>query len=323
MLAASIRDDRGRDAPVTEPAGLRDQDLSAMFASADATSGAGQQRTKRSISAELWLLILAAVVGLGPWRVGAAQLNWFALVSALLFIGSGLLTYVRSKSQTEQTWYIGRAGAESVKTLAWRYAVGGDPFPRSEPPARADALYLHRLQQIFGELTKSTVIPPTPPGSHEITDAMRELRNKDLDGRRAAYRHNRIEDQRAWYQRRATAHARSARTWLIITVASSAVGVVFGFIKFLGAVDLDLLGVFGACASAAIAWNQVNQFRNLVSAYNVTAVELGLINDRIDQAADEARWAAFVSDSEDAISREHTLWLARHGHPGLDDSRPA
>jgi hypothetical protein len=29
--------------------------------------------------------------------------------------------------------------------------------------------------------------------------------------------------------------------------------------------------------------------------------------------------ATFVSDSEDAISREHTLWLARHRHPGLDE----
>lgn len=294
-----------------------------MFASADATSGAGQRRTKGSIRAELVLLILAAVIGLGNVRVGAAQLNWFALISAVLFVVSGLLTYVRSTSHTEQTWYVGRAGAESVKTLAWRYAVGGDPFPVSASQEQADERYLRRLRQIFEELTKSTAIPSTPSGSHEITDAMRELRSRDLAARRSAYRKGRIEDQRGWYQRRAVAHARSARIWLFVTVGSSAVGVVFGFLKFLGVLDLDLLGVFGACASAAIAWNQLSQFRNLVSAYNVTAVELGLINDRIDQAADEDRWAAFVSDSEDAISREHTLWLARHGHPGIDDSRPA
>jgi SMODS and SLOG-associating 2TM effector domain 3/SMODS and SLOG-associating 2TM effector domain 1 len=323
MLTPSSVVDRGRDATVTEPAGLREQDLSAMFASANATSERGQRRTKLSISAELLLLILAAVMGLGTLRTGAAQLNWFALISAMLFIGSGMLTYVRSKSQTEQAWYVGRAGAESVKTLAWRYAVGGDPFPVSQPQDQVDGLYLHRLRQIFEELTKSTAIPPTPPGSHEITAAMRELRANDLATRRSIYRRHRIEDQRAWYQRRAISHARSAQIWLVVTIASSAVGVVFGFIKFLGTVDLDLLGVFGACATAAIAWNQLNQFRNLVSAYNVTAVELGLINERLDQASDEARWAAFVSDSEDAISREHTLWLARHGHPGLEERRPA
>ena len=79
----------------------------------------------------------------------------------------------------------------------------------------------------------------------------------------------------------------------------------------------DLLGVAGACASAAIAWNQLNQNRNLVSLYRIAARELGIIRDRVD-TMDEAGWAAFISDAEDAVSREHTLWLARHGHSGVD-----
>lgn len=52
----------------------------------------------------------------------------------------------------------------------------------------------------------------------------------------------------------------------------------------------------------------------LVSAYRIIDRELGLIRDRID-TVDEAGWAAFVSDAEDAVSREHTPWLACHGHP--------
>lgn len=308
---------------MAEHADLRDADLSAIFASADATSGAGQRRTKRSIRAELLLLLMAAALGLVDVRTGVARLNWAALVCALLFVASGLLTYVRSKSQSEQAWYVGRAGAESVKTLAWRYAVGGDPFPLSLPREQVDELYLTRLRQIFEELTRATDLASTRPGSHEITDAMRGLRAQELGVRRAVYRLRRVEDQRGWYRRRAGAHARSARVWLHVTVGSSAVGVVCGFLEFLGVVDLDLLGVFGACASSAIAWNQFNQFRTLVSAYNVTAVELGLVNDRMDQAVDESGWAAFVSDAEDAVSREHTLWLARHGHPALENGRPA
>lgn len=294
-----------------------------MFASADAKSGEGQRHTKRFISAELLCLILAAAFGLGSVRSGAAQLNWFALVSALLFIGSGLLTYIRSKSETEQTWYVGRAGAESVKTLAWRYALGGDPLPLSLSSTEADERYRTRLRQIFEELTRTTDIPPTPAGSREITSAMRRLRGEDLATRKATYRRDRIEAQRQWYERRAASHAKSARRWLVVTISASAIGVIFGFLKFLGVLDFDLLGVFGAGASAAIAWNQLNQFRSQVAAYNVTAVELGFVNEGIDQIADEAEWAAFVSDSEDAISREHTLWLARHGHPGLEHGHGA
>jgi SMODS and SLOG-associating 2TM effector domain 1 len=53
-----------------------------------------------------------------------------------------------------------------------------------------------------------------------------------------------------------------------------------------------------------------------VSAYRLTARELAIVRDRID-TTDDTTWAAFVSDAEDAVSREHTMWLARHGHPGL------
>jgi len=51
----------------------------------------------------------------------------------------------------------------------------------------------------------------------------------------------------------------------------------------------------------------------LIVAALATARELSIIRDRIDWV-DEAEWPQFVSDSEDAISREHTMWLARHGH---------
>jgi hypothetical protein len=41
-----------------------------------------------------------------------------------------------------------------------------------------------------------------------------------------------------------------------------------------------------------------------------------IIRDRSEHVT-EQEWATFVSDAEDAVSREHTLWLARHGHPDL------
>ena len=48
----------------------------------------------------------------------------------------------------------------------------------------------------------------------------------------------------------------------------------------------------------------------LATAYAVAHHELGLIASRIDEIAAEADWARFVDESEEAISREHTLWRA-------------
>jgi conflict system pore-forming effector with SLATT domain len=125
-----------------------------------------------------------------------------------------------------------------------------------------------------------------------------------------------VENQIAWYTDKAGAHHRLANVWLWASAAASCLGVVAAILRMLGVIDLDLLGVAAACASAAIAWNQLNQNRNLVSAYRMTARELSIIRDRID-LVDDADWAVFVSDAEDAVSREHTMWLARHGHPGF------
>jgi hypothetical protein len=71
-------------------------------------------------------------------------------------------------------------------------------------------------------------------------------------------------------------------------------------------------------AIAANPWLAVVVLTVLVAA--VTLVTRGCPpprqGDRMPNV-DEVRWAAFVSDAEDAVSREHMMWLARRGHPGL------
>jgi len=217
--------------------------------------------------------------------------------------------------KAEPDWYAGRAAAESVRTLAWRYAVGGDPFPDTITSQRAADRYLNRLNKILDELP-GTELGPSTLDEHELTPAMVAVRAQNLPIRRVVYQRDRIEDQLGWYTKRAESHQKSARTWLTVTIVASALGFVAAGIKFFGFIEFDMLGVFAAIASASVAWNQLNQHRNLVSAYGLTARELSIVRDRINLVPD-GEWPSFVSDSEDAISREHTMWLARHGHPSL------
>ena len=48
----------------------------------------------------------------------------------------------------------------------------------------------------------------------------------------------------------------------------------------------------------------------LSSAYTVASRELAAISLLVKQQKTEEDWSAFVNDSEDSISREHTLWRA-------------
>ncbi len=289
---------------------LQDSDLSATYLAAEATSGRGQRRTKLLIRVELISLIVASVTGVTTWRV-MDRYDVLAVISALAFLLALACTVIRASTRPEASWYAGRAAAESAKTLGWRYAVGGAPFPPDEPEAVINDRFLGRLRQVVEQL-KDTALSVPDSTAYEVTAVMRNIRLQDLATRRVVYKRDRITDQLRWYERRTKTHAASAERWIRLAVASSALGVISAAFKFF-VIDVDLLGVFAACASAAIAWNQLNQHRSLVAAYAVAARELSLIRDRIDHVPD-TEWATFVSDSEDAISREHTMWLARHGH---------
>jgi SMODS and SLOG-associating 2TM effector domain 3/SMODS and SLOG-associating 2TM effector domain 1 len=294
--------------------GLRRQDLSAIGRSASDVSARGQRVTKRLIRTELLTLILAGVAGLSTFRVGPAHLDVPAAVAGALFLVSLSSLIYRSLRKPEWDWYSGRAAAESVRTLAWCYAVGGKPFPSELPDDDAAKRYLDRLAAILREL-QATGLAATAPTDSELTPAMKTMRAASFADRRAAYRRDRIQDQIDWYTSRAGQHERAADFWLRAAAAVSVLGVVAAVLRLVGAFDIDVLGVAAACATAAIAWNQLNQNRNLVTAYRVTARELAIIRDRLDYV-DESEWATFVSDAEEAVSREHTLWLARHGHTG-------
>lgn len=292
-------------------AGLRDDQLSALYLDADAVSGRGQRRTRTLVRVELLSLVVAGSAGVTTWRVGVLQFDLLAIVSVVFFVAALASTLVRSMLKPEQGWYEGRAAAESARTLCWRYAVGGNPFPVGEPADESGSRFLQRLRDVVTHLEGTTFVS-ADVDRREITPAMGEVRARDLDMRKLIYKRDRLSDQLGWYHKRARSHDRAARQWISVVIAASALGVVAaGFKAF--AVDIDLLGVCAAVASAGIAWNQLNQNRNQATAYAVTARELSIIRDQVDLVPlDE--WPAFVSDAEDAISREHTLWLARHGN---------
>lgn len=294
---------------------IRRADLPATCRGAADASAAGQRQTKALVRVELVGLVLAGVAGLQSLRVGSDGIDVLAAAAGALFLVSLVALTYRGWSKPENQWYLGRAGAESARTMAWRYAVGGDPFPMTMPAASAANAFLDRLAEILAELGE-LALPPAGPGEREMTDPMRRVRAAAFTQRRAVYLRDRVENQIDWYTGRAGRHDRAARVWLTVSVVASAAGVVVAVLRVVGVLDLDLLGVAAAVATAAIAWNQLNQNRNLVAAYRLTARELSIIRDRVPNT-DEASWAAFVSDAEDAVSREHTMWLARHGHPGL------
>ncbi|WP_237320727.1 DUF4231 domain-containing protein [Streptomyces sp. JJ36] len=280
--------------------------LPAMFRSADQASLSGQRDTVRWSAAQLSLLIAAAVLSATDLRAGE-HLNVGDLLAAAALTGSLLPAVWLASSVPQRRWYQGRAAAESVKTLAWRYAVRAEPFTDSET---ADEKYLGRLEEILRSLRDLDWAPAAGEPA-EITARMRRLRRAPLEVRQKVYLQGRLDDQYAWYTRRARRFGRLARVWSTAAGVTTALGLLAGFLQGFGLLAFDVLGTASAMSAAATAWVQLKQFQPQSTAYLLTSHELLLARTRLTPDCSEESWARLCGATEDAISREHTMWLAR------------
>jgi hypothetical protein len=305
MTAPTKVDAAVEGAPLT----LTDGDLPELHHSGDAISLANQRRFVRSTAAQLVLLVVAA--GAAALEIRGDAPRGATIVAAAAFLGAALLKVQILATQPERAWYEGRAVAESAKTLAWRFAVGGEPFPiRRGGERKAKELFLLRLR----EIGKSIDLPLVGGTSRleQITDGMERLRAQPLAVRRTAYEIGRLRDQLDWYTRKAVWNERRGRMWNGGMLALMVVGGLLALISLTSGIDLDVVDAVAASVGAIGAWIATKQHQTLASAYSVTARELADILSLAEaKPRTEADWASFVSQAEEAVSREHSLWASR------------
>ena len=258
---------------------------------------------------ELSLVVLGAFAGLVDY-VGTREINLPQLLGAVLFVGALLLRAHRSSEQYEKQWFEGRAAAESIKSLAWRYAVGGKPVGCELQPGAADEVFLGLLREVVTGRPRAIVKHRELPAA-QITTGMRGVRELALAARAETYHSGRIEDQREWYAKGAISNAQLYRRWnfavLVLEFAGFAVGLAQA-VGLLGSFRVGALGVAGAVVAAVISWSHAKQFGTLASAYAQAELELSSILDVYFTGSSEDEWASFVESAETAISREHRMW---------------
>ncbi len=292
---------------------LSDTDLPPLYHAADKSSTEAQTQFLRATRIRLFGLLGAALFGLFTWKFGSSPIDWSGVVAASCFAVALVVEGFLYRFRPERTWYEGRAAAESVKTLSWRYGVGGEPFNvgvDTEP--RVADLFLERLRSLFEVIKDLDLVAPTT-SDEQITRGMRSARASSLAERKAIYERGRVADQQSWYQAKANWNKVHATRWTGAMLAIEIVGVILGILKAVGTIEGDLLTFSGVIVATMTAWLQTKQYRTLATAYTVTALELASVRSKIAEQHGEADWAKFVNDAEEAFSREHTLWKASRG----------
>jgi hypothetical protein len=309
---------------------LRRKDLPSLHADASAVSARNQRWFYRLTRATLLLGVLAAVGGVATIEINLShlQVDMAAVGSMIAFAGMSVLTIYIQAKHPERVWYQARALAESVKTLAWQYSVGGSEYVRgaSDEPDEPDepdahevrARFLAELQEIVVSMNRLGMEASLPLQEDQITDAMRTLRSKSLFDRYESYLEGRIQDQRDWYEDRSAMNSMRAKRLTVYCVLVQIAGVVAGVFLALEVLAVDVLGIAAASAAAFTAWQQAKDHEALAEAYAVTAEDLELVGKKAEEMMSssmftEQSWAEFIDSAEQAISREHTVWRARRG----------
>lgn len=285
----------------------------ALFTAADATAMEGQRWFKRLTWAELGFLAIGAAVapiivlaGGSERDVGLAAGAAFALALVARLVGGA--------RGDEDAWFDGRALAETVKSQAWRYVMRVPPF---SDDATADQTFVRHLRSALrARVSLRAEVEPSGSDS-QITPWMRASRRLDLAGRRALYLRLRLHDQARWYQRSARRDQRAARRWSALAMGAEGAAIIVAVLSATSE-SVGRLGIFGLCGSLAAAFTAVNQLgRHAESAraYGLAYHELLTIASLAESVASEEELATVVLDGEGAISREHTMWIAKRAEP--------
>jgi SMODS and SLOG-associating 2TM effector domain 1/SMODS and SLOG-associating 2TM effector domain 3 len=273
-----------------------------LIATASDESLSRAQRRYIAVTAvSLVLLIIASIFGI-------VHSDWAGWASAAAFTVALVLNALGVTRNSRRRWFDGRAAAESGKSLVFKYAVGGDPLGLGV--ANAPDVLRERLDELRTELDElGADARVAAPADMAALDA---LRASPREVRADAYRDQRLADQQRWYTTRAGEYRARARLWRAITIALQALGIVGAALKGLGVTDIDWLALAATAAASAAAWVETRDYDVIARSYDFAAHDLGEALERIErESVDEGTWSRFVADAEDAISREHTMWLAR------------
>ncbi|HZX01599.1 DUF4231 domain-containing protein [Kribbella sp.] len=286
-----------------------DKDLPGLWCDADDQSVRAQRRTLRLNRLRLCGAVLAAVGGALTWSIG--KLDVWALVALVGFATALIAELILLTQQPQRDWHSGRIVAESAKTLAWRFAVCGEPFGSALPADEARRILHERMDGVArigrDRLTISS-------GEMAVTSKMMRLRRASFAQRKRAYITGRTRRQQTWYSEQAAQNRRLAIRWQIGMVLGEVVALVLAAGRALDAWNIDWSGVLAAFVAASAAWSGIKQYSTLASAYATAATELAIQIDQLELSREDD-WDRTVADAEEAISREHTMWLASRSNP--------
>lgn len=286
---------------------MKSEDYPALYRAADAASTHAQSTYLDGT--RLYGVLTVVAAGLAAYGISS---RGAAIWAALFFLSGLFLSIYLAFKQLENAWYRARAVAESIKTATWRFMMHAEPFNVASVTAVRQEFrsllgnIIREHKDLGGELGGSVAT------QDQVTPEMLRVRELPWETRLQIYIVDRIDEQRGWYARKSHDNRLQGRIWFSVFVALQGGAILFTILR-VGYPELRFwpTEVFVVGAAIVLGWIQVKRYRELATAYGLTAHEIGLAKEDASGVASEQEVGNFVVQTENAFSREHTQWVAR------------
>ncbi|NJA89730.1 DUF4231 domain-containing protein [Rhodocyclus tenuis] len=284
---------------------MKQEDYPALYQSASDLSQRAQNAFYRAFLSHMGLLAIASAISvINSSRPDVAILQAIVLIGAL---GCAIYLYL---VRPDRHWYSGRAVAESIKTITWRYVSKSEPFNGE------DVIDSHnfglKLKAIVEQNKDIAGLLTTHLDGVQISREMNRLRQASAMERLEYYKLNRIVDQQSWYASKASANRRLTNRFFIALIATIGVAIFFSIARVMfPTAPFWPTDFFVTVAAALLSWIQAKRFQELSASYALAAHEISLIRQQASSPMSDEELSKFVGDAENAFSREHTQWVAR------------
>jgi hypothetical protein len=284
---------------------LKNSDYPALYQSASDLSQRSQDSFFRAFLWHMGLLAAASALSVANSpNANVAILQSMVLIGAL---GCAIFLYI---VRPDRHWYSGRAVAESIKTITWRYISKAEPFDQTDEMDRHG--FGLKLKAIVDQNKDVAGLLITHLEGLQISEEMEKLRQQSTTERLIYYRANRIVDQQTWYAKKAAANKRLVDRFFIALLVTIGIAILFSIAKVqCPTASFWPTDFFVTLAAGLLSWIQAKRFQELSASYALAAHEISLIRQQAGVAMNDTELSKFIGDSENAFSREHTQWIAR------------
>ncbi|WP_210489341.1 DUF4231 domain-containing protein [Rufibacter aurantiacus] len=287
---------------------ITNKDLPGLYQQSDAFSLKAQKRYVNLSRFILLFAILSSILSLLSTLLCSYDVKMsLRLVLVFVLAISTFFTFILRHSKLEQEWYKARSAAESAKTIAWKFMTHADPYMSID----GERKYLKDLHQLMSEAGVN-IVPDASTAQRPITDNMRLVRSLDYFQRLNIYLQSRLLEQQQWYTKKAVWNNNKGEYWYWIVITLQVLALINSIALLLNPeLPTSIISVLGTSAASAYGWLQLKQFKSLGQAYSSTANELLIIAELAKDVKNDKQLSDYIINAENAISREHTNWIAK------------